>query len=190
MFGSSTLPQKRHRCAVVLAVVALLAGCSSTAKTSPSTTSPSTTSPATAVATTAVATASTTSSGGGGTLVATTASAAAGGSISQTCPTAALVNAALAEKNPAPTSTKNSFGLTCTYGAGAATKIRFQHDTATTFAAGEAAVPSATKLTGLGDAAYGVAGFIAVLKGTVAIRITAPLATAAQVETLARQILG
>ena len=68
--------------------------------------------------------------------------------------------------------------------------IRFQHDTPAAFASGEAAVPSATKLTGLGDAAYVVGGFIAVLKGTVAVRITAPLATAAQVETLARQIVG
>jgi hypothetical protein len=43
---------------------------------------------------------------------------------------------------------------------------------------------------GLGDAAFAESGFIDVLKGSVAVRITAPLATAAQVETLARNIVG
>lgn len=63
-----------------------------------------------------------------------------------------------------------------------------------TFAAGKNAVAAAgeTPVTvpGLGDSAYVVGGFLAVLKGSVAIEITSPLSTPAQVEALARQILG
>jgi len=67
--------------------------------------------------------------------------------------------------------------------------VDFQEDTSATFAAGEAAVPSVVKVSGLGDAAYGVSGFLAVLNGSYAIRISAPLSSLAQLETLARKLL-
>jgi hypothetical protein len=159
----------RSGCRVVL-VVALVTGCGSSAKTPPTT--------------------SAGSLGGGAAPAPTTVPSVAGGAISESCPAASVVNAALAQSYPAAVSTTDSFGLTCKYGTGVSARIRFQKDTAATFAAGEAAVPGATKLSGLGDAAYVDAGFIAVLKGSVAVRITAPLATATQVEALARQIVG
>jgi hypothetical protein len=108
------------------------------------------------------------------------------------CPSAAVVNAALAQNVAAPTMTQQPYGVTCTYrGTGAIpTKIVFQLDTASAFAAGEAAVPTATKVTGIGDAAYTAGGFLAALKGTTALRITSPLSTSAQLEALARSILG
>jgi hypothetical protein len=72
------------------------------------------------------------------------------------------------------------------------TKIQFQTDTAATFAAGKNAVATAgeTPVTLTSDESYVVGGFLAVLKGSVAIKITSPLSTPAQVEALARQILG
>jgi uncharacterized cupin superfamily protein len=76
----------------------------------------------------------------------------------------------------------------------ATTKIQFQTDTAATFASGKSAVTTAGEapvtVPGLGDSAYVVGGFLAVLKGSVATKITSPLSTPAQVEALARQILG
>jgi hypothetical protein len=47
-----------------------------------------------------------------------------------------------------------------------------------------------TSVPGLGDQAYVVNGFIAVLKGSISVKITSPLSSAAQVEALAHQIVG
>ena len=127
---------------------------------------------------------------------ATTALATSGtSSVAETCPPASVVNAALGQNNGDPVSTSQPYGITCTYKGGGVvpTKIVFQTDTTATFAAGKAAVATAgqtlVNVPGLGDAAYVVGGFLAVLKGSVALRITSPLSTPAQVEALARQIL-
>jgi hypothetical protein len=102
------------------------------------------------------------------------------------------VSAALGSTVSAPTMVQQPYGIQCTYKGSGPIPVRivFQKDTASTFAAGEAAVPTATKIVGLGNSAYGTTGFIAVLNGQYALRITAPLSTQAQLETLARQILG
>jgi hypothetical protein len=130
------------------------------------------------------------------TTAATNADGSGASSVPKSCPAASVVNAALGQRNNDPVSTAQPFGITCTYHGGGAvpTKIQFQTDMAATFAAGKNAVATAgeTPVTvpGLGDSAYVVGGFLAVLKGSVAIEITSPLSTPAQVEALARQILG
>jgi hypothetical protein len=169
-----------RECVVVTMLMALAACGSSGAKSNASATSPTT-----AGNSTTPAARSTTAAGGSGTT-------AARGSVPNTCPTAAVVNAALGTNVGAPTVTPQPYGTSCTYSGGGAIPIRvaFQKDTASTFAAGEAAVPTATKVSGLGDAAYNAGGFLAVLKGTTALRITAPLSTSAQVAALAHKILG
>lgn len=126
-----------------------------------------------------------------------TATTAAASSVSQSCPPASVVNAALAQSNGAPASAPNPFGLTCVYkGAGAvATKIQFQKDTAATFAAGENAVATTVvkpvSVSGLGESAYTMpsGGFLDVFTGSESIKITSPLSTTAQLEALARQIM-
>jgi len=130
--------------------------------------------------------------GSGTTAAGGSSTTAASGSVPNVCPTAAVVNAALGTHVSAPTTTQLPYGITCAYSGGGAIPIRvvFQTDTASTFAAGESAVPTATKVSGLGDAAYKAGGFLAVLKGTSALRITSPLSTPAQVEALAHKIVG
>ena len=164
-------------------VVALLLGaCGSSSKPAASSSPP-----------TAASGSGTTVTGGTGTAVTGgSGTTAASGGLSATCPTPATVNAALGTNVGAPTTTQNPFGVTCAYKGTGVVPIRivFQKDTPSTFAAGEAAVPTATKVAGLGDAAYTSGGFLAVLKGNTALRITAPLSTSAQVEALAHQIVG
>jgi hypothetical protein len=121
--------------------------------------------------------------------------ASSGSSISETCPAASVVNAALGEHASAPVSTTQPYGITCTYqGVGVPTKIQFQQDTVFTFTAGENAVAATlgtpTSVPGLGDQAYETLGFIAVLKGSISVKITAPLSSASEVEALAHQIVG
>ena len=170
---------------VVVSSLLLFAACSSSKGTAGG--SSTTTSGATGVSATSTTTSGATSTGAASTATAPTTDAP----ISETCPSASVVNAALGTSYGAPVSTSDTFGLTCTYGTGVATRIRFQKDTTTTFAAGKAAVgAAAVPVSGLGDAAYAVSGFIDVLKGSVAVRITAPLASTAQVETLAHKIVG
>jgi len=70
------------------------------------------------------------------------------------------------------------------------TKIEFQQDTSASFTAGENAVPTATKVSGLGDAAYTSGGFLAVLNGTYSIRILSAFSSTQQLEALARKLLG
>ncbi len=83
----------------------------------------------------------------------------------------------------------------CTYPGGVIpVRIAFQEDTHATFQAGEQAVigtgQTPTNVPGLGDAAYGITGFLAVLTGSTALRITAPLSSLAQLEALARSVLA
>jgi len=155
----------------------LATGCSSPSGSPAGTTS----SPAGASSSTATTGASST----------TATTGAASGSWPKTCPPASVVNAALGGNAKSPTLTQQPYGISCSYaGSGPiATRVDFQEDTSATFAAGEAAVPSVVKVSGLGDAAYGVSGFLAVLNGSYAIRISAPLSSLAQLETLARKLL-
>jgi len=51
-------------------------------------------------------------------------------------------------------------------------------------------VPTATVVSGLGDAAYVAGGFLAVLRGTYSIRVLAPLSSPQQLEALARKLVG
>ena len=175
--------------AALLAVALLLAGCGASSK---GTAGPSGTSPTSAPGSTtseASGSASTTTAAGSPTTAGSTAAA------SRDCPAASVVNAALGVHVASPTRSIQQFGVTCTY-AGVAIPVRivFQEDTRATFAAGEQAAAGAggapTTVTGLGDAAYGVYGFLAVLSGSTALRITAPLSTLTQVEGLARTILA
>ena len=117
---------------------------------------------------------------------------ATGGTVPTSCPPASEVNSALGLTNGAPTETQQAFGISCTYSGGGAvpTKIEFQQDTAATFAAGENAVPSATKVSGLGDAAYTTTGFLAVLNGGYSFKIVSPLSSTAQLEALGRTLVG
>jgi hypothetical protein len=171
-----------HRLGVfaVVALAMLLSACGSSGGRSNASSSPTTTA------------STVTTAGDVGTTAGGAGTTAASGGISEKCPSASVVNAALAQNVGAPTTTQESYGVTCTYrGTGAIpTKIAFQQATASTFAAGEAAVPIAAKVSALGDAAYVAGGFLAVLKGTTALRITSPLSTATQVEALAHSILG
>jgi hypothetical protein len=104
------------------------------------------------------------------------------------------VNAALGEHATGiVTSTSDPSGLNCIYGTGVATRIRFERGSTAAFNAGEHAVGAmAVKVNGLGDTAYttGVGGFLAVLKGSLILRITAPMTSAVQLEALARQLIG
>lgn len=119
-------------------------------------------------------------------------SSTGGGQMPTSCPPASVVNAALGQSGGAPTLTKQPYGISCTYaGSGPiSTKIDFQQDTAATFSAGEKAVPTATVVSGLGDAAYMTTGFLAVLHGSYAIRILSPMSSPQQLEALARKLLG
>jgi len=112
------------------------------------------------------------------------------------CPSASLVGGALGQKLKAPTSQSSAYAKVCVYkGTGVVpTKIQFQVDTASTFAAGEksaAAYGTVVKVTGLGKSAYGtkVGGFLAVFLGTESIRITAPLVPLTKLEALARKLV-
>jgi hypothetical protein len=102
------------------------------------------------------------------------------------------VNTALGLTVGPPTSATQPFGISCTYAGGGPVpvKITFQQDTAASFAAGENAVPSVTKVSGLGDAAYVTTGFIAVLNGRYSIRILAPTSSPHQLEALARTLIA
>lgn len=172
---------------VILAV--LVAGCSSSAKGLRPSAAPATSAPGSA--TTGSPSSAPVTTGGGAGATAPTATSAA----TTNCPAASIVNGALGLQVTSPTRSIQPFGVTCTYsGSAIPLRIVFEEDTRATFAAGEQAVAGAggapTTVTGLGDAAYGVYGFLAVLKGSTALRITAPVASLAQLEGLARTILA
>jgi len=167
----------RSRAAVLMLSIPLLAACGSSgggSGTSPSTQNTTAPSASTSFPTTAPS----------------------GATFSASCPSVAVVDAALAQHDQAPVSTPQAFGLTCTYqGSGVVpTKVEFEQTTETAFAAGEQGVTTsglkATKVSGLGDAAYETSGFIDVLNGTESIKVVSPFSTPAQLQALARQIIG
>jgi len=126
--------------------------------------------------------------------LASTASGATG--LPKSCPSAAVVNAALGQKNKAPTVVHTPYAIVCTYSGGGIipTRVTFQKDTAATFAASETAATAAgvKKLHGIGKAAWTtkVGGAIYVFTGTYTIKIVAtPLMSFVKIEALARKLL-
>jgi hypothetical protein len=113
----------------------------------------------------------------------------------KTCPSASLVGATLGTKASAPKLTKNPYGITCMYGAGAfAPKVEFQQDTSATFAAGEKAAAAQlpiVKVAHLGKAAWTLksGGSLYVFTGTYQIKILAILTPVPKLEALARKLL-
>ena len=114
---------------------------------------------------------------------------------SRACPSASVVDKALGQKGKAPVATRTQYSKTCTYpGSGAVpTKITFQVDTASTFAAGEKAATALgiVKLHGLGKAAWGTksGGSLFVFDGHETIKVVSPLTPISKLETLARELL-
>jgi hypothetical protein len=112
------------------------------------------------------------------------------------CPSAAVVNVALGQKNKAPVATTTPYAKICTYkGTGIVpTRITFQEDTAATFAAGEkaaAAVGPVVKVPNLGKSAWAPksGGGLYVFLGTESLRMVSPLTPTTKLETLARKII-
>jgi hypothetical protein len=105
------------------------------------------------------------------------------------------VNAALGQKDAAPTVTRTAYATICTYrGSGVVpTKITYQVDTAATFAAGEkAASPlGIVRIAGLGKAAWApkAGGGLYVFTGSETLKILSPLTSLAKLEGLARKLL-
>jgi len=168
---------------MLLSTAGVMAACGSGGSGGP------TTGPASATTHTTGAAATTAATSAPTTAPATTP--AGGGGVPTSCPPASVVNAALGQSVGAPVLAQQPFGISCTYSGGGPvpTKITFQQDTPATFAAGENAVPSVAKVSGLGDAAYATTGFLAVLNGTYSIRILSPLSSQQQLEALGRQLL-
>ena len=114
---------------------------------------------------------------------------------SASCPSASTVNTALGTKLKSPASSLTAYSKVCTYSGGGIlpTRITFQEDTATTFAASEKAVGKlAVKVKGLGKGAWTttVGGDLDVFNGSATLKIVAPGVTAAKLEALARKIPG
>jgi hypothetical protein len=127
-----------------------------------------------------------------------TSPAAATSPTTRACPPASVVNAALGLHGGAPMATTTPYGKTCTYpGKGAiySTKITFQMDTASTFAASEKAAAGAlrgsvVKVQHLGQAAWGTnPGSLYVFDGHETIKILALLTPTSMLEVLARKLL-
>ena len=123
-------------------------------------------------------------------------SAAGSPPTSRACPAAAIVNSALGEKGKTPVATTTAYSKTCTYpGSGPVpTKITFQLDTASQFAADEKAVSTAglkpITVHGLGQAAWTTnEGSLYVFEQGDQIKILAPLTATSKLETLARKLL-
>lgn len=135
-------------------------------------------------------------------------SAAATAPTARACPSASIVNAALGEHGKTAVATKTQYSKTCTYPGSASksvfwTKITFQEDTASTFAAGEKAATAGLgakvvkKVQHLGQAAWTTnAGDLYVFDGHETIKIMAlslgmlsPSTATAKVEALARKLL-
>jgi hypothetical protein len=113
----------------------------------------------------------------------------------KSCPSAAIVNAALGQKNKAPTVARSAYAIVCTYrGSGPVpTRITFQVDTAATFAAGEKAASAlgVRNIHGLGKAAWApkAGGGLYVFTGGETLKIVSPLTNVAKLEALARKLL-
>jgi len=112
-----------------------------------------------------------------------------------TCPSASVVSAALKQKDKTPTTITTSYSKTCTYPGGGIvpTKITFQQDTASTFAAGEKAASALgiVKVSGLGQAAWATkaGGDLEVYKSGETVKILSPLTPASELEALARKLI-
>jgi hypothetical protein len=135
-------------------------------------------------------------SGAAAVLLASAASATS--PTTRACPSASVVNAALGLHGGAPVTTTTTYSKTCTYpGKGAiySTKITFQMDTASTFAAGEKSAAAAlrggvVKVQHLGQAAWGTnPGSLYVFDGHETIKILALLTPTSKLEVLARKLL-
>lgn len=129
-------------------------------------------------------------------VLAASVAAAAAPPVPKTCPSAAVVDAALGQKNKAPVVSTTPYARICTYkGTGIIpTKVEFQEDTAATFAASEkaaaAAVPVA-KVKGLGKSAWmtKAPGSLYVFTGAYTIKLISPLTPNAKLEALAGKLL-
>jgi len=112
-----------------------------------------------------------------------------------TCPSASLVNATLGQKVKSPTVVHSTYYTMCTYAGGGPvpTKVTFQMDTASTFAASEKAVAALgpVNVHGLGKAAWTLkgGGDLYVFTGSYTIKIVSPLTPSAKLEALARKLL-
>ena len=112
----------------------------------------------------------------------------------KSCPSVSVVSAALGQKATRPTVTRSTYALACVYGKAAlSTKITFQADTASTFAASEKAATAAlpvVRVQHLGKAAWGTkGGSLYVYTGSYTIKILSLLTSLAKLETLARKLL-
>jgi len=112
------------------------------------------------------------------------------------CPSASVVGATLGIHLSKLTSKTTTNAKVCSYKTSLnvlAMTIQFQKETAASFAAGENAVAKSLRTTvkGLGKAAWGskYGGFLAVFLGSESIRITAPGASLARLEKLARKLI-
>jgi hypothetical protein len=131
------------------------------------------------------------------TKVASVTSAPSGSTHLRSCPSAAVVNAALGQTDTGPVVSGTSVFEICTYkGSGVVpTKVDISVGTPTEFRAGEAAVRSSgltvVSVPGLGSEAWAQPGVgsVYVLNGSVQIEVLSPLSSPAQVQALARQLL-
>jgi hypothetical protein len=112
------------------------------------------------------------------------------------CPPASVVNAALGQKNKAPTFTVAAYTKTCIYKGVRAipTKVEYQVDTPATFAAAEKAdaALAVVRIKGLGEGAFApkLGGFLHVYKGGgESIKILSPLTSLAKLEAPAHKLL-
>jgi hypothetical protein len=135
-------------------------------------------------------------SGAGAVLLAS--AAAATSPTTRACPSASVVNAALGLHGGTPVATTTPYSKTCTYpGKGTiySTKITFQMDTGSSFAAGEKAAAAAlrgsvVKVQHLGQAAWGTnPGSLYVFDGRETIKILALLTPTSKLEVLAHKLL-
>ena len=129
-------------------------------------------------------------------LAASAAASAAAPPVPKTCPSAAVVDAALGQKNKAPLVATTPYARICTYkGTGIIpTKVEFQEDTAATFAVSEkaaGAVVPVVKVKGLGKSAWMTKspGSLYVFTGTYTIKLISPLTPNSKLEALAKKLL-
>jgi hypothetical protein len=112
------------------------------------------------------------------------------------CPAASLVSTTLGVKAGTPTVVHSKYYTMCSYAGGGAipTRITFQMDTASTFAASEKAgnvLGQQVKVPGLGKAAWTlkVGSDLYVFTGSYTLKIVSPLVSSAKLEALARKLI-
>jgi hypothetical protein len=142
--------------------------------------------------------ASTSTTSSGATTAPTVATGAPSGNatVSMSCPSVAVVNAALGQADTGPVVSGTPQYKVCTYqGPALSTTVTVSVGTPLEFGAAEQNVTShgltVVTVPDLGAEAWATrgSGVLAVLKGTTQVQITSPLSSTAQLETLARQIL-